>query len=168
MTLYTDASFGLSSSWAIYLRSEKGRITKSGKCPQTVDDSNAAEMYAALVGITVAIRDWGPLTGIQINSDSRVVCGSLYPWSPENRHPTIRRIQTEIRRIIKEAGIKIRAKHVRGHQRSVDTRAWINNRCDSMARKARERRDQPVQNSERLNSVFEGAPTVRGKHELEG
>jgi ribonuclease HI len=137
VTLYSDASFnGREGSWAIWLRSEKGRIVKSGKCPVAVDDNNAAEMYAALVGITVALRDWGPLTGIQVNSDNQVVCTSLYSWSKENRHPTILRIQTKIRQIVAESGVRIRTKHVRGHQRSDHTRAWLNNRCDRMARKA--------------------------------
>jgi len=137
VTLYTDASFdGTTGSWAIWLRSEKGRIVKYGKCPAAVDDNNAAEMYAALVGITVALRDWGPLVGIQVNSDNQVVCSSLWPWSKDNRHPTIHRLQTAIRKLAQENSIKLRTKHVRGHQRPTHTRAWLNNRCDRLARKA--------------------------------
>ena len=163
VTLYTDASFnGTEGTWAIWLRSEKGRIVKSGKCPATVDDNNAAEMYAVLVGVTVALREWAvtdKIFGIQINSDSHVVCTALYQWSKPNRHPTIARIQTKIRAILTEQDIRVRAKHVRGHQRSDNVRSWLNNRCDRMARAATKGRKNEFE------TRSAGAPFTNGEND---
>lgn len=58
VTLYTDASFRSQGGWGIWLRSELGRIVRSGECPKAVDDSAAAEMYAALKGIEICLENW--------------------------------------------------------------------------------------------------------------
>jgi hypothetical protein len=88
--------------------SEKGRIVTKGLCPPEIRDINVAELYAAKIGIETAVREWSPVTGVQINSDNRIVCTSLYPWSDTHRNKDIRAIQDEIRKFLAGKNIRVR------------------------------------------------------------
>jgi ribonuclease HI len=133
VTLYTDASFRTRGGWGIWLRSEKGRIVRSGECPDTVDDSAAAEMFAALIGIEICLKSWPETKGIQVNSDCLMVVNGLYPWSQPIRRKSIRVIQEKIREILKAKELRVMGKHVKGHSGTGNTRSWLNNQVDKLA-----------------------------------
>lgn len=146
VTLYTDASVSPScSTWAVWARSEHGRIVEGDLCPSHVRDSNVAELYAAKMGIELIFKQWSPIvaiTGIQINSDNSTVCSSLYPWSTENSNQHIRAVQNEIREFLARNNIRVRLKHVKGHQRPDSVRQWLNARCDKIANQVRKREER--------------------------
>lgn len=133
VTLYTDASFRSTGGWGIWLRSEKGRIVKSGECPATVDDSAAAEMFAAYVGIKICLEQWPDTRGIQVNSDCLMVVNALYPWSHPIRRKSIRSIQETIRDLLRTKDVRVRCKHVKAHSGTGNTRFWLNDRVDKLA-----------------------------------
>lgn len=133
VTLYTDASFRTKGGWGIWLRSAKGRIVKSGECPGIIDDSAAAEMYAALKGIEICLENWIETKGIQVNSDCLMVVNGLYPWSKPIHRISIRVIQDRIREILNTKGVRVRCKHVKGHSGTGNTRSWLNDRVDKLA-----------------------------------
>lgn len=134
VTLYCDASHSDrdGAGWSIWLRSDKGRIIRSGKCPPEIQDATLAEFYAAEMGVTIA-RDEMGAEAVQINSDCQAVVnglGSLYSWS---RRKDIRKIQNRILR----AGVKLRTKHVKAHTGGQDVRSYLNRRCDQAAKRVR-------------------------------
>lgn len=135
VTVYTDASFRDIGGWAVWIRSEKGRIVRSGQCPRTVRDSADAEMYAAMKAVEICLENWGGVSGIQINSDCMMVVNALYPWSKPIRRDSILKIQDQIRQTLKAKGIRIRCKHVKGHSGKGNTRSWLNTQVDSLAGK---------------------------------
>lgn len=134
VTLYCDASYSPKDggAWSIWLRSEKGRIIDSGKCPESVRCPTSAELYAAKIGVQVAVREWGA-QGVQINTDCSAVVGALgsgYRWFGRK---DLRVIQDEILR----AGARLRTKHVKGHTKGADVRSYINRQVDKLANKSR-------------------------------
>ena len=133
VTLYSDASFRTKGGWGIWLRSEKGRIVKSGECPDSVSDSAAAEMFAALMGIEVCLQNWDETKGIQVNADCLMVVNGLYPWSKPIQRKSIRVIQDKIKALLKEKNVRVRCKHVKGHSGTGNTRSWLNDQVDKLA-----------------------------------
>lgn len=145
VTLYTDASVSPKlSTWAIWARSEKGRIVEGGACPEHVTDSNVAELYAVQIGIETIVQQWSPVTGIQINSDSLTVCNALYPWSTTHNNLHIRAVQDKIREFLASKTIRVRLKHVKGHQRPDGVREYLNVRCDQIANQVRKREERKI------------------------
>lgn len=133
-TLYCDASFSKEhgGAWSIWLRSEKGRIVRSGKCPPEIYNSLLAEFFAAYQGVAIARSEW-ETDGVQINSDCLAVVdglGSGYRWSSNK---DVRKIQDKILRL----GATLRTKHVKAHTGLSDTRSYLNRKCDKFANIAR-------------------------------
>jgi hypothetical protein len=139
VTLYCDASSDhQKSGWAVYLRSEKGRIIKHGKCPSGLVNSTGAEFYAVLMGIEIALAEWGKFDGIFVNSDCTSVCRGLWPWSNASRNKDLAKIQNKIRKICADHGILVRTKHVKGHQNpKTGVRSFLNGKVDGLSRKSR-------------------------------
>ena len=134
VTLYCDASYSMEhgGAWSIWLRSDKGRIVRSGKCPPEVTDATAAELYAALRGIEIA-RDEMGAEAVQVNSDCSAVVSSMgkgYRWLGRKN---LRQLQDRILR----TGVKLRPKHVKAHTGKDDVRSYLNRRCDNLANRAR-------------------------------
>lgn len=130
VTLYCDASYSEShgGAWSIWLRSDKGRIVRGGKCPETVNSATLAEFYAAMMGVIVA-RDEMGAEAVQINSDCQAVVqglGSGYRWSSNK---AIRKLQDKILR----TKVRLRTKHVKAHTGQNDTRSYLNRRVDRIA-----------------------------------
>jgi len=68
VTAYTDASFQPDvnrGGWAVWLRSERGRVIRSGQCPSTISDSMCAELYAIIMAIELTLAEWKDTKGIQ-------------------------------------------------------------------------------------------------------
>lgn len=138
VTLYTDASWRPYSSkgtWAIWLRSNQGRIIENGFCADYVNCSVSAEAYAAYMGIVMAITNWKDIEGIQLNTDSRPIQGLLYPSKNGlSSNKIIAKLQVLIRTEVKDNKIKLRIKYVRGHQHDNDIRTYLNNKVDELTR----------------------------------
>jgi ribonuclease HI len=140
VTCYTDASYrrGDGGSWAVWLRCSEGRIVTSGVCPAYVKESNAAELAAIFAGIYTARKSWPSTSGVLVCSDSQIALLACAFDSPLHRNPALRRLQERIRDV--GVGIEIRTKWVKGHQpSSTGAPAWLNNRCDALAKQRRRR-----------------------------
>lgn len=114
VTAYTDASVkNNNSTWAVWLRSELGRIVRNGKCPLEIKKSHEAELYAAKQAIRIAKEFWPATKGILINSDCTHVLNNIRKFSE---------------------GLWIRTKHVKGHQDpNSNIRFYLNNQVDKLA-----------------------------------
>lgn len=130
VTAYVDASFkDGKGGWAIWLRSELGRLTKSGPCPVRVQDNTAAELYAALVAIVRTREIWPGTTGICLNSDCQTVVNCLE--GPVLSNPQHAAIQAAIQAGSK--GLWLRGKWVKGHSKKDGVRSYLNTQVDLMA-----------------------------------
>ena len=129
VTLYSDASFkDGKGTWAVYLRSQLGSVSKSGRCPETITDNNEAELYAVLAGIHLARHIWPSTEGFYVRSDSMVVC--RLNEGKKSRREGINRLAEAIKAI----GLPLSIKHVKGHQGGKETAAYLNRHCDRLAR----------------------------------
>lgn len=136
VTCYTDASFHRSAggTWAVWVRSDRGRIVRSGDCPTYARDSVVAELSAIYAGIYLILREWGrAVRGIRIRSDCQ---GALaLAAAPSERNVAARRLHQKIHAIAKAHGVELDLAWVKGHQpRKSGVRAWLNAECDRLAR----------------------------------
>jgi ribonuclease HI len=141
VTCYTDASYspGRGGAWAAWLRSERGRVVRHGRCPAYVKDSNAAELAAIYAGVFLAVRTWGSeVGGVLVCSDSQGALSLASREHPLSRKAANRRLQERLRHLAIERDLALDLRWVRGHQplRS-STGAYLNGWCDRLARKAR-------------------------------
>lgn len=152
-TLYCDASFcphQLVGGWAIWLRSNQGRIIEHGATPDYCDFSNEAELAAIYAGIYRGLTRWPQTTAILVRSDCRDALNLM-----ENRHeaPTQsgRRLAKKIHDLQAQRGVRLIPRWVKGHQRGTEVDAYLNNRVDELARtmmrreRRRDRREQREQ-----------------------
>jgi len=155
ITLYTDASYCPSknnSSWAMWAKSNQGKVKNSGMCPIWVTDNNAAEIFAVYVAIKALLKKWNnseeaKVDGIYVISDSKTVCEALKFWLPNkkpNKNKVIRRAESRLHSLLKEANIKVRISHIKSHSKynedTMNSKAghYLNASCDEMAKKMRE------------------------------
>lgn len=147
VTCYTDASWHPDNKvggWAYALVSNRGRHSKSGRCPKWVKCSNTAEFSAIVAGIYRALREWDDVEGVSIHTDSQIAITYLrfYPYGvPENlKRKDWLGLRRKLWEIIEEHAIKVKFTHVKGHQRNCTVKAYMNNKVDDMSRKARTRK----------------------------
>jgi ribonuclease HI len=135
-TLYCDASFcphNLVGGWAIWLRSERGRIIEDGPVPDYCKESYEAELAAIYAGIYRTLNRWSNTTAILVRSDCETAL-NLMSNRYQGRHRGARRLATKIHGLQREAGVRLIPRWVKGHQRGTKTDAYLNNRVDEMAR----------------------------------
>jgi ribonuclease HI len=131
ITIYTDASGN--GGYAYYIRYSKEPLRIKGNGTSKYRDSNASELNAIVRAVEVALQNWDCIEGFGINSDSQTALELAKKNSPLHRRPDLRRLQLELRKLLGHR--HIRCKWVKGHQVSNDVRAYLNNWCDSQARK---------------------------------
>jgi ribonuclease HI len=140
-TLYCDASWCphlLVGGWAIWLRSERGRIVEDGVVPEYCSQSYEAELAAIYAGIYRTLSRWPNTTAILVRSDCETalhLMSNLY----QGRHQGARRLATKIHGLQREVGVRLIPRWVKGHQRGTNTDAYLNNRVDEMARSVMEK-----------------------------
>ena len=143
VTVYADASFDRDDGggWGVWVRSERGRIVRRGKCPPYVTTSGQAELAAIYAGLFLALRAWGAdVRGFFVRSDSQEALLYLDSKAPLSRARAVARLQTKIRGLIRP-GVDVHAKWVKGHQkRSTGTGAYLNAACDKLAKRGRKAR----------------------------
>jgi ribonuclease HI len=136
VTCYTDASFGKSGArWAVWLRSEQGRIVQSGHCPSFVTTSTNAELAAIVIGMRLAVTEWGPQVAvIDVRSDC-VAAMALASGSGRARCLAAKRLQLAAREMVRRHRLELRCRWVKAHQDPGASRAaYINDYCDQLAR----------------------------------
>lgn len=134
VTAYCDASFRNGRGfWAIWLKSQLGRIVRHGECPEWVDVNTAAEMWAAYTAIKVAKEEFSGVTGVLVVTDCNSTSRFLWPWSTKPSRESMRRIQQLVIGFQEQRNLRIRTKHVKGHQSGNDTSAYLNRKVDELA-----------------------------------
>ena len=137
VTVYTDASYTPEAAgWAVWAKSEKGRITVSDLIPSSfrVAHSGVAEYFALWKGMSLVLEKWGnEVQGILVCNDCTQALRNVWPWVyPASEFIQIRR---EIEKLYSK--VEIRTKWVKGHQMPRETKFWLNNWCDKKSREAR-------------------------------
>jgi len=142
VTLYADASFSPSDGggWGVWLRCERGRIVRRGKCPAFVKNSSEAELAAIYAGMSLALREWGnDVRGFQVRSDSQEALLQLHVVTGArlSRLPRVRRLQMQLKALL-GPDIGIETKWVKGHRDpSSGSAAYLNDACDRLAKRGR-------------------------------
>jgi len=143
VTCYADASYSKrkGGGWAVWLRSDQGRVVRDGHCPAYVKSSIHAELAAIYAGMFLAVCTWGEhVEGITVNSDSSVALDLVDCHADLSADPSARRLQERIRALVEKRSLKIERRWVKAHRDpEVGTAAYLNHQCDRRARKARAR-----------------------------
>ena len=170
VTLYSDATFRDSyrghpirddrrkAAYAFWLRSDGGKHTEYKVCPVDIINSNQAEIYAICQGIYIGMKRWPETKGFYITSDSQNALSRLErPLLLVNSkgkpiHDVELRLKKKFDSMVKEYGIKVIFRWVRGHSGGVSTPSWLNKWCDSMGRKAIKEHDKSLICNKKLRS----------------
>ena len=143
VTCYTDASFApvRGGRWAVWLRCDRGRLKRSGACPDVIRTSTTAELAAIAAGVQLALRTWGHhVQVIDVHSDCRAAI-AIAEGTGRARDPTALQLYERIQRQLREHDAKLKLGWVKAHQPSGASRAaFLNNQCDAMARGRTRRR----------------------------
>jgi ribonuclease HI len=124
----------------VWLRSDAGRIVRSGRCPPYVTDANSAELAAIYAGVFLCLREWPPVRGIRVRSDSQAALFDADPNARLARRPATRQLQTKLRVLLAERPVELSLSWVKGHQPAdAGIAAWLNRNCDARAQKLRRR-----------------------------
>lgn len=131
VTIYTDASYkDKKGSWAVYLVSDKGKITASGKIDYA-DTNNIAEFIAIRESIKLAKLNWeGLISKIVVRTDSMMCCHMLWDHikgGSKNKH--MKEIKKEILQLTND--IELEVKHIERDKNA------INKKCDREAKTMR-------------------------------
>ena len=90
-------------------------------------------MFAGLYLIT---KHWRDVSAVLLRNDCRGaldwVAGSASP-----RRSGARRLQARIHKLMADRGLHVRSRWVKGHSLRSSTPAWLNNRCDQLAKQGR-------------------------------
>lgn len=139
ITIYTDASYKKGkASYAYWIKSNHGRIKRSGVIKGGAKDITYAEMYAIYKAVKHAAKSWTEIEGVLLNCDNVAAGRSLWPWSKPFKHPELRTLQQKIVTFLSDRDYKIKFKHIKAHAGSkTNVRVWLNEWCDTNAKQAR-------------------------------
>jgi ribonuclease HI len=141
VTCYTDASFSprQGGAWAAWLRCERGRVVRSGRCPDYVSEATGAELAAIFAGVHLSLATWGAhVRGISVRSDSKAAIQMASPNARLARREDYLRLQIKLRELIAAHDLELDGRWVRGHQPlEHGTLAYLNDQCDKLAKRAR-------------------------------
>ncbi len=129
VTIYTDASFkdGL-GGWAVWIRSNEGRIVKAGRCPPYVTNALQAEVCAIYCGLHLAVKAWPHATAFLVRTDCQGAC--FDPRRP-HRSEQLDRLRQLMSAVLGDR--RLHHKWVKGHQRGNGVQAYLNRQCDLLA-----------------------------------
>ena len=138
VTLYTDASWsGDVGGWAVWLRSDHGRVIRHGPVPDYVRSSTSAELAAIFAGLHLAVTTWADTKTVLIRSDCKPALEmSTGDSTPQHRNICARRLVDRIRQVERHP-IRLIPRWVKAHQTGGAVEAFINNRVDELAVQAR-------------------------------
>jgi ribonuclease HI len=103
-----------------------------------VHDPTVAELSAIFAGVYLALRTWGErVRGVSVRSDSQNALALADANSPLARREHVRRLQLKLRLLLEKASVELDCKWVKGHRPvRAGTSAYLNGRCDKLARQA--------------------------------
>lgn len=138
ITIYSDASYHhdkQTGMFAFYLKTSDITFKKSGQLPSTIKNIVEAEMYAICNALHYAHSMNIKAVGVTINTDSKSAmsfftrdinkCSGGY---------------LKLRKLFDQncisvcQGRNVKIKHVKAHTGNKDTRSYLNNLCDKLAR----------------------------------
>lgn len=138
LTLFTDAGqcpdtkAGSYAAWAKF----NGRtMRKSGILKGDCIRSDVAEVRALANGIYLALKCFSPPPGSVIVAQCdcetalRGMMGLAYTKKPK-KHEDVCEAIAMAQKMIQDAGVSVRYKHVKGHQGTLDKRSAVNSWCD--------------------------------------
>jgi len=159
-TLYCDASwYGRLQvgGWAVWLRSERGRIVEKGAAPDYCAYSYEAELSAIFAGIHLTTDSWPETEAILVRSDCEQALGLLTgKQQPNPDHAGACRLVERLRHYQDEHKFRLIPRWVKGHQNGNKTDAWLNRRVDRMARQASEYAARKKRNADRMAVILKG------------
>lgn len=127
----------MGGGWAVWARSDLGRVIRSGACPDYCTDSNDAELAAIYAGLYLVTRNWPQVTAVLVRSDSQVALAYLEMSKPP-RNAGARRLWRRIKDLLAQHPLRLRTRWVKGHaDPNAGTMAYLNNQCDKLAKQAR-------------------------------
>jgi len=164
VTLYTDASWHperREGGWAVWAKSELGRIVRSGTCPEYTSSAMHAELAAIYAGIFLVLKMWGEqVEGIQVRSDSQQALEAVRRGAAPSKDPVMRRLQDKVQELVR-GRVYLRPRWVKGHRNpNGDVTAWLNAHCDREAKRARKRLDSALAPSPAPQAAVAAQPAV--------
>lgn len=143
ITVYTDASWKPNQNiggWGMWARSDFGLIKKKGRFPKWVKCSNTGEMTAVFLAVKEIAAIWTKhnIDGILVCTDSATAISYLkfdkdFKKENYNRKDWLF-IREKLYQILDSHSIKIKFRHVKGHQSSSTKQGWLNNMVDGFSR----------------------------------
>ena len=144
VTCYADASWSkrTGGAWAVWLRSDLGRVVRRGRCPDYVHGSAQAEIAAIYAGVFLAVKAWGEAVGhILVCSDCMSALDAIAKDAKPSRDKGTRRLQQRLWDLVESVGVELKTRWVKAHQAaSVSTSAYLNVQCDKLANDERRTR----------------------------
>ena len=140
VTIYSDASYNQRtklSTYAYYIRSNKGVIKNNGPCPKEVKNITDAETYAAIMALGKAINSIDEIDAICINTDCKYVISRLRDEDTlVSKNPFIKDLILRAKGYLEKENVSLKMRHVKAHTGGSDVRSWCNEICDKGAKKA--------------------------------
>jgi len=139
-TLYCDASWATHKQlggWAVWLRSDEGRIIENGPTPGYCTLSYEAELAAIFAGVHLATTRWPGTEAILVRSDCQQALDLISEKRPpKDKHPGACRLVSKILEARNVANVRLIPRWVKGHQSGGKVDAWLNRRVDILSRRA--------------------------------
>lgn len=136
VTLYCDASFCRESrvgGWAAWLRSECGRIVRSGVTPPYCVESYEAEIAAVFAGLHLAVTSWPTTTAVLVRSDCRSALDALAPGRAF-RHEGAVKLASMISDLRERHSLRLIPGWVKGHRHGAAVDVHLNRQVDAKAK----------------------------------
>lgn len=145
-TIYTDISATLTEgnggiythgAYAYWIRHQSGRLIGGGTIPiEFMKSTNDMEMYGVYAGISKAVKALGrSLVKVYVRTDNKSVAQFLTSNGGASQ------LGRYITRRLKEVGIELHAKWIKGHQTDDSTQTFINTAVDVISRSIRKGKD---------------------------
>lgn len=138
VTVHADASFDPRTrrgGWAVWVKTEAGRIVRSGPCPAYVTNAHHAELAAIFAGIHLAVTHFPETTAVLVRSDCQPALRDVDNLGRPARHRVLSHLREKILKTL--AGRVVRTSWVKGHDGAGTRPSWVNTACDRMAKEAR-------------------------------
>lgn len=134
-TVITDASFcprTRAAGWAAWVRVDgrKEPIRRYGAFKQPVASSRDAEMLAAINGVFIATKEGA--TEVLVQTDCLAV---VHMFEGVTVQKSIKNAFVRAKAKAGVQGVRMSARHVKGHTSDAAPRSWVNRWCDEQAGK---------------------------------
>lgn len=143
MSLFTDASFCPDTrvaAWAAWMRWDGGCHRFSGPFRENPSGPTQAEAMAVVNGLFLAVEAIrpAPKSKVLIQSDCLMAIDVFSPdWKPRREKSAVAfgPIVERFHSIVRESGLIVSLRHVRGHRGTATARNAVNTWCDLASRR---------------------------------